>query len=55
MSEATSKLLLRRYLAIQRLCEASLYLDRCGSVAPSPDRQWLAQAVLDILHGSEDR
>lgn len=50
----TSKLLLKRFLAVQRICEASIDLDRHGAVAPSTDRQWLAQSVLNILNGNVD-
>jgi hypothetical protein len=50
----TSKLLLKRFLAVQRICEASIDLDKHGAVAPSTDRQWLAQSVLNILNGNVD-
>jgi hypothetical protein len=42
---ATSKMLLKRFLAIQRICESHL-------VAYKKDQQWLAQSVLNILNGN---
>lgn len=50
----TGKLLLKRFLAVQRICEASIELDTHRAVAPSSDRQWLAQSVLNILNGNVD-
>ena len=53
--KATSKMLLKRFLAVQRICEASIELDTNSKVAPLPtDRRWLAQSVLNILKGNVD-
>ena len=51
----TSKLLLKRFLHIQRVCEAALEWDE-GKVAPPAltDRAWLADSILNILKGNTD-
>lgn len=57
VKDATSKLLLKRFLAVQRICEASIELDSNKDnpdVYPYRNRQWLAQSILNILKGAVD-
>lgn len=57
VKDATSKMLLKRFLAVQRICEASIDLDNNKDnpdVYPYRNRQWLAQSVLNILNGNVD-